>query len=338
MKRIIICADGTWNRPEKDLTKDFPTNVLKIARAIAPVAKDGTEQVVFYDWGLGSYHSSFSGGAFGKGINKNIMDDYRFIVQNYKAGDELYFFGFSRGAYTVRSLAGLINNCGILKRNKANMTEKAFELYKNSDFHPDAHESVEFRRKYAVEDKVRIKFIGVWDTVGALGVPLRMLGFMDEKNLFYDNKIGPNIDIARHALAIDELRSDFEPTIWLGRENMDLKQVWFTGVHSDVGGGYKPDKNKKTLSDIPLKWMINEAEKPGLSFEKHLKSRLKGDHLARQHQEYKGFFKVLGKHTRQIPDHTFVHQSVKERFEEMQTYRPDTLKKVVNNGWLNMTE
>ena len=338
MKRIIICADGTWNRPEKDLTKDFPTNVLKMARAISPVAKDGTEQVVFYDWGLGSYHSSFSGGAFGKGINKNVMDDYRFIVQNYKAGDELYFFGFSRGAYTVRSLAGLINNCSILKRNKANMTEKAFELYKDSDTHPDAPQSIEFRRKYAVEDKVRIKFIGVWDTVGALGVPLRMLGFMDEKNLFYDNKIGPNIDIARHALAIDELRSDFEPTIWLGRENMDLKQVWFTGVHSDVGGGYKPDKNRQSLADIPLEWMIKEAEKPGLSFEKHLKTRLKGHHLAEQHQEYKGFFKVLGKHTRKIPDHTFIHKSVKDRVAELPDYRPDTLRSFIKNGWVNITE
>ena len=338
MKRIVICADGTWNRPEKDLKKDFPTNVLKIARAISPVAKDGTEQVVFYDWGLGSYHSSFTGGAFGKGINKNIMDDYRFIVQNYNAGDELYFFGFSRGAYTVRSLAGLINNCSILKRNKANIIEKAFDLYKNSHIHPDDPESVEFRRKYAVADKVRIKFIGVWDTVGALGVHLRMLGFMEEKNLFYDNKIGPNIDIARHALAIDELRSDFEPTIWLGRENMDLKQVWFTGVHSDVGGGYKPDKDKHSLADIPLGWMIKEAEKPGLSFEKHLKARLRGYHLAEQHQEFKGFFKVLGKYTRKIPDHTFIHNSVKARVDEMPSYRPDTLSDFVKNGWKNLTE
>ena len=338
MKRIIICADGTWNRPEKDLTKDYPTNVLKMARAISPVAKDGIEQVVFYDWGLGSYHSSFAGGAFGKGINKNVMDDYRFIVQNYKAGDELYFFGFSRGAYTVRSLAGLINNCSIMKRNKANMIEKAFDLYKNSDIHPDDPFSFEFRRKYAVEDKVRIKFIGVWDTVGALGVPLRMLGFMEEKNLFYDNKIGPNIDIARHALAIDELRGDFEPTIWLERDNMDLKQVWFAGVHSDVGGGYKPDKNRKSLSDIPLGWMIKEAEKPGLSFEKHLKTGLKGHHLAEQHQEYKGFFKVLGKYSRKIPTNTFIHKSVKDRTAEMSDYHPDALKSFIENGWVNITE
>ena len=100
MKNIVICADGTWNRPEEDLAKDHPTNVLKIARAIAPVSEDGAEQVVFYDWGLGSYHDGLVAGAFGKGINKNIQDCYRFIVQNYSLGDRLFFFGFSPVSYT----------------------------------------------------------------------------------------------------------------------------------------------------------------------------------------------------------------------------------------------
>ena len=97
MKRIVICADGTWNRPEEDLAKDFPTNVLKVARAVAPIGGDGVPQVVFYDWGIGSYYGSASGGAFGTGINKNIQDAYRFLVQNYDPGDELYLFGDSSG-------------------------------------------------------------------------------------------------------------------------------------------------------------------------------------------------------------------------------------------------
>lgn len=97
MKRIVICADGTWNKPEEDLAKDFPTNVLKFARALAPIDNKGIEQVVFYDWGLGSYHDSATAGAFGSGINKNIADGYRFIVQNYNPGDELFFFGFTAG-------------------------------------------------------------------------------------------------------------------------------------------------------------------------------------------------------------------------------------------------
>ena len=332
MKRIIICADGTWNRPEKDLKKDFPTNVLKIARAIAPIGADGVQQVVFYDWGLGSYHDSVQAGAFGKGIDKNIKDDYRFIVQNYNEGDQLYFFGFSRGAYSVRSLAGFMNNCGILRREHANMIEKAYELYKNRRVHPKDQKSVKFRKDYSVPGEVRIKFIGVWDTVGALGIPLRVLGFLNEKNLFYDSKIGPNIDVARHALSIDERRKDFEPTIWKERENMDLKQVWFTGVHSDVGGGYAPQKNK-LLSDIPLKWMIDESNKADLSFEPHLVSQLHGHPLARKHKVYQGFYKLLGKFEREIPEDTFIHQSVKDRYENDQTYRPEPLTKKGENDW-----
>lgn len=118
MKRIVICADGTWNRPEKD-PEDQPTNVLKLARAVKPVASDGIAQQVFYDWGLGSYHDTVVASTTGRGINKNIMGNYRYLVQNYAPGDEIYLFGFSRGSYTVRSLCGLINNCGILKRPDA---------------------------------------------------------------------------------------------------------------------------------------------------------------------------------------------------------------------------
>lgn len=120
MAHIVVCADGTWNRPEEDIEKDFPTNVLKLARAITPAAEN-LKQHVFYDWGLGSYHDKVSAGATGRGIHKNILDGYRYIVQNYAEGDKIYLFGFSRGAYTVRALSGLINNCGILKRPDANL-------------------------------------------------------------------------------------------------------------------------------------------------------------------------------------------------------------------------
>jgi uncharacterized protein (DUF2235 family) len=339
MKRIVICADGTWNKPETDLEKDFPTNVLKVARAIAPNTQDNIKQVVFYDWGLGSYHDSATGGGFGKGINKNIADNYRFIVQNYDPGDELYFFGFSRGAYTVRSLAGMINNCSILKREHANRIEEAFDYYKSPKIHPSDDFSIQYRKDYAVENKVRIKFIGVWDTVGALGIPFRMFGFLNEKHLFHDNKIGPNIDVARHAMAIDELRDDFKPTIWKKRRGMDLQQVWFAGVHSDVGGGYSPDADKKVLADIPLEWMINEASSTGLEFEPHIKSALNGSPTASEHQEYEGFFKVLGKYERKIYNYTPVHKSVKERFESKPDYRPKMLVEYVKKyGWTNIVD
>jgi uncharacterized protein (DUF2235 family) len=339
MKRIIICADGTWNRPEKDLAKDFPTNVLKIARSVSPLDKDGVQQVVFYDWGLGSYHNSIAAGAFGDGINKNIADSYRFIVQNYHPGDQLYFFGYSRGAYTVRSLCGMIYNCGILKRSHANRIQQAFDLYKDKDVHPRDATSVRFRNRYSLNADIRIKFIGVWDTVGALGIPSRMLGFLNEKHLFHDTKIGPIIDCARHALAIDEKRNDFEPTIWKQRRNMDLKQVWFAGVHSDIGGGYKPGRNVESLSDIALQWMIEQAEVQDLSFESHLSSRLNGDPGAEQHEEYEGFYKVLGKRIRRITKNTHIHRSVRERYEAQAGYRPKTLTRYLDKyGWERMEE
>ncbi len=341
MKRIVICADGTWNRPEEDLRKDFPTNVLRLARAVKPVAGD-VEQVVFYDWGIGSYHDKAKGGAFGNGINKNIQDCYRFIVQNYRSGDHLYFFGFSRGAYTVRSLSGFIFNCGILKRENARLIQKAFDHYKNRKTHPEDATSTAFRDDYAVAAETKIRFVGAWDTVGALGIPFRMFGFLNDKHLFHDNKLGPNIQHARHALAIDEVRDDFDPTIWKTRHSVDLKQVWFAGVHADVGGGYGPDPRGGTkgmlLSDIPLNWMKQEAESFGLRFESHLKESLRPSPLAQQHNEYKGFYKTLGKRVREIPANTYIHKSVKERYLLRGSYRPGPLKDhLAAHGWSRLT-
>ena len=333
MKRIVICADGTWNRPEQDIEKDFPTNVLKIARSVEPVcSRDGVEQVVFYDWGIGSYYDSKVGGATGRGINKNVQDSYRFIVQNYDPGDQLYFFGFSRGAYTVRSLAGFMNNCGVLQRKHANRIHEAFELYK-SPIKPDGRKSVRFRKDYACDLDVRIRFVGVWDTVGALGIPLSFAGLLNDKHHFHDNKIGPNIDFARHALAIDEKREDFEPTIWKRRPGLDLLQVWFAGVHTDVGGGYvKP--GRQALSDIPLGWIADEAEASGLALEAHLSKKRRAVATAKLHDSYKGFMKLLGKSRRRIKGTTRIHSSVKTRYEADSDYRPPYLvKHLKKKGW-----
>ncbi|MCT4636177.1 MAG: DUF2235 domain-containing protein [Bacteroidales bacterium] len=326
MKKIIICADGTWNRPERNLKKDFPTNVLKFARGLSQ--NDGTnKQIIFYDWGIGSYHDKFAGGALGVGLDKNIKDCYRFLVHNYEKGDKIYLFGFSRGAYTVRSLCGLINNCSILKSSNANYIESAFELYKTKKHKPNSSKSKIYREKYAIQDKTMIEFVGVWDTVGAMGLPFSLFGLIEKKHLFYDQKLGSNIVTARHAISLDEQREDFSPTIWKPRSNVDLKQVWFAGVHSDIGGGYKPERDKTILSDIPLIWMQKEAIISGLVFEPHLMN-VKLNPLARKHNEYKSYYLALGKKQRVIPDPnvipTFIHISVKQRYEKS-TYRSNTL-------------
>ena len=330
------------NRPEADLGEDFPTNVLKLARAIKPIDSDGVPQQVFYDWGIGSYYDRVAGGATGKGLHKNIMDDYRYIVQNYRHGDELFLFGFSRGAYTVRCLCGLINNCGILKRPDARLIQAAFNLYKKPGpvNAPNGQNSLDFRAAHSHRSRA-VKFVGVWDTVGAMGIPISFLGLFEDKDEFYDTKIGRNVEKARHALAIDEHRGDFEPTIWKTRPGVDIKQVWFAGSHGDVGGGYKPDHDGSASSDSPLAWMISQAG--DLSFESHVKQNLHESPAAKVHDSRRSFYRVRKKQLRDL-DHgegaVQIHQSVKARWDDPKAkYRPKNLQKLIDErGWKNVLE
>ncbi|MEM7101303.1 MAG: DUF2235 domain-containing protein [Pseudomonadota bacterium] len=352
MKNIVICSDGTWNKPEESLKKDHPTNVLKTARSVAAFSDAGEGQVVFYDWGLGSYHDGFSSGAFGSGINKNIQDCYRFLVHNYSLGDRIFLFGYSRGAYTVRSLAGLINSCGILKRTKANMISQAFDSYKDPDKHPNDDASVQWRKRHSVQAKLpdntpraerrrytkhgdpKIHFIGVWDTVGALGVPLSLLSFMNREHMFHDNKIGPNILTARHALAIDERRDDFKPTIWKQRASVDIQQVWFAGCHGDVGGGNPPDEDGTLLSDYPLDWIADEARRHGLNLTNQFTQGLRNP-KTRLNESFSGKWILAGQHKRTMQKHIGIHASVQQRYKAMASYRPPKLVSRIgrNQDW-----
>lgn len=338
MGNIVVCADGTWNRPEEDLEKDHATNVLKVARAVKP-NPTGLTQQVFYDWGLGSYHSSISAGVTGKGIHKNIIDGYRYIVQNYAVGDKIFLFGFSRGAYTVRALCGLINNCGIIKRADAKLIESAWKIYKSTvrKCSPRGSKAVKFRSDHAHASR-SVHFVGVWDTVGALGIPFSMMGLLDGKDEFYDTKMGSNVTIARHALAIDEERSDFEPTIWKPKAGVDLRQVWFAGVHADIGGSYGRDKKTgSSVSDIALGWMLREAKKAGLKFDPHIAARMTDGAGAPLHKSRKHIFRLKPALRRDLtPDDapTRIHPSVKARWEADRKYRPRQLKQLVRAvGW-----
>lgn len=341
MANIVICADGTWNRPEDDIQTDFPTNVLRLARAIAP-DPDGVKQHVFYDWGLGSYHDRFSAGAFGEGIHKNILDGYRYIVQNYAPGDTIYLFGFSRGAYTVRALSGLVNNCGILKRSDARLIAEAWKMYKSplKKNKPDSVPAREFREKHCHPSR-DIHFIGVWDTVGALGIPFSLMGLFESHDEFYDTKMGANVSITRHAMAIDERREDFEPTLWLPRPGVDLKQVWFAGVHSDVGGSYPPDKDTGILaSDVPLSWMLDQARDAGLFIEPYIHTTLTDGSRGNLHRSRRHVYRFKSPLDRPLiidDKPTRFHPSVKLRYEEDPDYRPPKLKALVEeHGWANL--
>ena len=265
MKRLVVCCDGTWNRPDQvDRGEVRPSNVAKMALAVAPRDLAGVAQLVYYHTGVGtSRRDRIRGGAFGWGLSRNIKDAYLHLVANYEPGDELFFFGFSRGAYTVRSLAGLVRNCGILRREFAGRLDDGYKLYRrrDKDSNPRAIESQLFRKSYATE--VRIKCIGVWDTVGALGIPMRPAS---RRLRFHDVKLSSYVDNAFQALAIDERRRPFKPSIWEQQEHAGgqrLEQRWFSGVHTNVGGGYADSG----LSDIAFRWMKDRAAECGLAFD-----------------------------------------------------------------------
>ena len=206
------------------------TNVQLIFECIAKTDGD-IMQLKHYDEGVGSEGSwlrRMIGGATGDGIDDNILAAYKFISWNYEPGDEIYLFGFSRGAYTARSIAGLIRKCGIIKKNDLNVFNDAYTLYRNKDIHPDEPKAKEFRdaNSYATN----IKFIGVWDTVGALGIPVSWFQWYNKmKYSFYDTTLSSSVDNAYHALAVDEKRSNFKPTLWTPSENASTRttpQVW----------------------------------------------------------------------------------------------------------------
>ena len=182
-----------------------------------------------------------------------------------------------------------------------------------------------------------MEFIGAWDTVGALGIPFSVLGFFDAEDEFYDTKMGSNVRVARHALAIDEQREDFEPTVWTPRNGVDLKQVWFSGVHGDIGGGYGPSKKTgTTLSDVALAWMLDEAAGAGLELEQHVRVGLTNGVTAplnKSRRHIYRFKKVFHRPLSHQGVPTKVHPSVKERWIADSRYRPPELVKLVANRW-----
>ena len=278
-RRLITCSDGTWNRPGiTDRGQPVKSNVELIYNCISEGSSaDNVEQVKMYDCGVGSSSFNFKdqilGGTSGDGIDKNITDAYKFLVYNYRSGDDIYIFGFSRGAYTARSLAGFINNCGILKPEFVHLTDEAYSMYRdrNTYTHPNSDLMKGFRASYCRDAITPIKYLGVWDTVGSLGIPLPWYKMYNKNRYhFHDVTLSSIIENAYHALAIDEKRKLFEPTLW--RKSMAVKndpnhpqkleQRWFAGVHCNIGGGYVDHG----LSDLALNWLMEKASSAGLHF------------------------------------------------------------------------
>ncbi|MCU0262453.1 MAG: DUF2235 domain-containing protein [Candidatus Nanopelagicales bacterium] len=349
MKRIVLCCDGTWNTPDQTSEgRRCQTNVAKVAAAVADRDAAGVEQLVLYHRGVGTARGErIRGGAFGVGLSRGVQGVYRFLVEHFEPGDEIFLFGFSRGSYMARSTAGLIRNAGILKAANVAQIPNAYSLYRARAVRPRDLESQLFRRSYAHPDP-RIRFVGVWDTVGALGIPWSGVPAIDRLNrrwAFHDTQLSRIIDNAFHALAIDERRKPFLPAIW--QQNPDavdqtLEQVWFSGVHCDVGGGY-PDTG---LSDIALLWMVGRARACGLVFQPDAFAARDGgdadtqtatapDPLGPLHDSSTGLYRVLPPGPRRIGAKPSAHESLASaavhRATQDPTYAPPALTQALAN-------
>lgn len=274
VRHLIVCCDGTWQTAEQQ----NPTNVSRLTKALAPTDANGVEQVPKYVPGVGSgpWWKRVPGGAAGVGLSADVLDAYCWLTTSYEPGDQIVLFGFSRGAFTARSLAGVISACGLLDTSELDEDEIRGRIeqvydrgYRRRPPDPGWRDGLEFAFDPADPEQIPVRFIGVWDTVGALGVPdhLGLVNLVDSPRRyeFHDVTLNPHIRHGRHAVALDEFRGPFSPTLWSApAPGQDLKQVWFPGDHSDVGGGHP----QTGLSDGALQWMIDEvAAAVGLEFD-----------------------------------------------------------------------
>jgi len=327
MRRVVICCDGTWNTADqhKDGTPT-PTNVAKLHSLVAGRDIAGIEQLSYYRTGVGTAGGMFRrflGGAIGLRLEDDIMSAYKFLAETYAPGDEVFLFGFSRGAYTVRSLAGMVSNVGLADLRPEHLSpyedpwqvvRRLMERYQSrkAGTEKTALQATLLQErplgvvKFHDPAQVGFDFIGVWDTVGALGIPddkglLRLVLGDPRKHGFRDTELGGNVACARHALAMDERRRDFTPTLWTrwGR-GQDVEQRWFAGVHGDVGGSY----GDCGLGDLTLDWMLQEAQARGLSLREIAPGRLNPDAFARRHQSRLGLFRYRPTRPRAVPELT----------------------------------
>ncbi|MDF0599442.1 DUF2235 domain-containing protein [Psychromarinibacter sp. C21-152] len=299
MKRIAIFCDGTWNRADAR----FRTNVMELSRAVLRTEEDGITQQVIYVAGVGTgrgtsrasrWLDKLTGGAFGWGLAQNIEEAYWHLAFNYEPNDEIFLFGFSRGAFTARSLAGLIRSCGIPPVENIQRIPEAMRSYeaRGPENHPDAPGSLKFRAEfsprvatskrdvdYREEEgfgaaiQLELAYLGVWDTVGSLGVPNQLMisKHWNRKYQFHNLNLSRSVASARHAVAVDERRKNFMPALWDNLDDLngdregvarDYQQLWFPGDHSAIGGG----GDNKAFSAKTLEWVAEGATRQGLRF------------------------------------------------------------------------
>lgn len=371
MKRLALFLDGTWNDPESS------TNVRRMYDVVAKSGNDGIEQRAEYLRGVGtSWYNKLRGGIVGQGLSDNALAGYLWLVENYDDGDEIYLFGFSRGAYTARSVAGVIIKCGLVRRGVALTPAAVYERYREGKSQRPLYQLEylaslpEDKRKaedrfdaqdttlLAESRRVPIHCVAVWDTVGALGIPWTAAPFVGRSKFFFHN---PNLSMlirhAYHAMAVDEHRAPYRPTLWTrftptqpdppqGTPSIEgeqtVEQRWFCGAHANVGGGYG---DKDLLAARPLAWLQQNAAAAGLAFTSRFQPH--PDEIRCQPRDsfaefIGGIYRVLrfnvrhyrpiGASPRQVkggwstPINEVIDSSVFERYRADPSYRPANLE------------
>lgn len=300
-KNLAIFCDGTWNH----LDAAEPTNVAILSKNVPPVTAGGVVQKAIYMPGVGAPRQEaglveraldrVTGGALGWGLDGKLKAAYREVARHYQPGDRLFLFGYSRGAYMARSLAGLLRSCGLPEEVTEARIDEAMTRYRNREpgSHPDAPEPLRFRAAFSPRlatsetdrmvrpgpvEMLAVDYLGVWDTVGALGVPDQFAGLAaltNGKYKFHDLRLSSMVKAARHAVAIDERRKTFPPTLWenltdlneSGTGGQPYRQEWFPGTHAGVGGGGPV----RGLSNAALLWVVEGAEAAGMEFSATMK-------------------------------------------------------------------
>lgn len=318
-KTIVVCCDGTGQKFE-----DNKANPLRFHYCL----KNSSSQISFYDPGVGTFDpddTSFSsgwiddiastvskkiaGGGLGYGVVQNIQDAYSYLMSVYNENDKVVLIGFSRGAFTAQAVAGLLNKCGLLYPHNDNLIPYVLKIYLKKDNHDLAQDF-----KSTMSRECKPNMVGVWDTV-------KSLGDNHQEDFFYGSP-RDNCVYGYHALSIDEQRSDFVPSRWGKQQDKNHIEVWFPGVHADIGGGY-PEAG---LANSALHWMISKARKHGVQFRDDRINEFQPDPEGKFHESLEGGWVLRGGSPRPIPSGATIHESaVTCRDSESCDYNPPNI-------------
>lgn len=328
-KNIVIFSDGTG----QEGGKGPDTNIYKLFKEIEHRTPN---QVSFYDRGLGTGWKKITGSVGGSGIQRNILEAYRFIFDNYQSGDKIFLFGFSRGAATVRSLSSFIHHFGILPSSRPELIAKAYRIYRIKNSEKRENEAKSFIAKHHTM-WTKIHFLGCYDTVAALGFPIKWMSSILDKlpftrHSFHNFRLSESVSNAYHALSIDDERLTFHPVLWdyEVKEYQKVKQVWFLGMHTDVGGGYEIND----LSNITFRWLKEQAISCGLIIYKKDDEVFELNPNGHMHNSrQKWWERIYRRRIRQWDtsrkDRTILHESVLQR-----TKNPQNLDSPNYKSWI----